>query len=635
MLCFIWLFITAGGLCQTKYVDSLRLQIARASSPVNKIQAIRELAGQPVNPDTLFLYVVLGESIAAKTNDRYMIDQMGLVRANYYVRRNFIDSALNIVDPLIQEYKKSKEHSSFYLTLLFLRGKAYDRNNRYTQSLTQLYEVVEVAESQKDTATAIQAKTGIGWVQMEMEQYTEALAWFYKAMNTSGNQKFYKNYGALYSNIASSYNALHKPDSAQHYIDIAIQNARESDNLLFLATALSMQAKIFTDNGMQQLAEKPLSEVVDIRKKLNDDFYTVFDMSSLASYYAHNNQPQKGIELCREGIVIATSRGLSSQLLMIYHALAENYKAAGNITEYSRTLGLIIQLKDSFNNINSSKLLADMQANSDAQKKQKEILEQKLILTQKNYWLYGSAIFGLMLVVIASLAFKQYRRREALKMELALLEEKRNAADAVKKAEEKERVRIAADLHDNLGAYAASMASNLNYIRVDAIDEQTNNAFGELRNNSNAIISQLHDTIWVLKKEALSLTAISDRIKTFIGRIRNSYPGIRIDVEEKIEPDHLLASSQAFQLYRLLQEAITNALKHSKGRNIVIHITGNHTWNVSVADDGAGFTPGDLPAERGSGLSNMKKRCTEAGWNIRWDKLEPGGTMVSIAPTTN
>ncbi|MEI9809577.1 MAG: hypothetical protein WDO16_17855 [Bacteroidota bacterium] len=120
---------------------------------------------------------------------------------------------------------------------------------------------------------------------------------------------------------------------------------------------------------------------------------------------------------------------------------------------------------------------------------------------------------------------------------------------------------MAADLHDNLGAYAASIASNIDHLSFK--DGSAGNAvpLQELRNNSQAIVSQLGDTIWALKKDALSLTAISDRLKVFIQRIQPSYPDVTIDVMEKIETDHLLPPSQAFHLFQISQEAINNAIK--------------------------------------------------------------------------
>ena len=375
--------------------------------------------------------------------------------------------------------------------------------------------------------------------------------------------------------------------------------------------------------------------MVVIRKQLNDPFYIVYDMSTLASYYASNNQQQKGIALCREGIVIAKQKGMTSQLLMIYQALAENYKKAGNAEEYGNTLEYIMALKDSFNNINSSKLIAEIQAGSEAQKKEKKILEQKLVLARKNYWLYGSALFAVMLGIIGWVGFRNYRRKQRLKMQMALEEEKRLSEKAVIDAEEYERKRIAADLHDNLGAYAASLASNLGYIHLPDADENTRNAFRELGNNSNAIISQLNDTIWVLKKDTLSLTAISDRLKNFINRIQKSYPAVNVEVKEEITADHLLPSSQAFHLYRILQEAVNNALKHSKGRNIIVQMSSGQSWKIIVQDDGVGIAGEEMQTSSGNGLLNMKERCREAGWEISWEKTTGGGTTLNVWPTTN
>jgi signal transduction histidine kinase len=627
---------SAASFGQSRAIDSLKKLITSSRNEKDKIEFVYTLSNQPINADTLYPYIISAETWAEKINDPFEKQRIAFAKATYYVRKNNIDSALLITNRLIDEFRNDKVHADFYLSALFLKAKILDRANLYTQSLTELYKVEQLAELRHDTATMIQAKTGLGWVQMEMEQYHEALNWLNKALHTSTDKKFYKGYGALYSNLASTYNSLGNPDSAHYYINVAIKDARESDNLMFLATALSMQAKIFINNKQQALAEAPLHEALLIRRQLNDPFYTVYDMSSLASYYANTGQTDKGIALCKEGIALAKANGLSSQLLMIYRSLGENYKAGGNDKAYGEILESIIHLKDSFNNINSSKLLADMQAAGDAQKKQKEILEQKLNLKIKNYWLFGSAIFGCMLIALAMLAFKYYRRREKQKMEIALVTEKAKAAVAVQKAEEKERVRIAADLHDNLGVYAASLSSNLSYIKLAERDPLSDTAYLELKNNSNAIISELNDTIWVLKKEALSFTAISDRLKVFINRIQKSYPDISIEVKENIERDFLLSSAHAFHLYRTIQEAVNNALKHSRAKTVTVCFEGSaNNHSITVTDNGEGMPASFATGEGGNGLQNMRQRSSEAGYNIEWNKGEDVGTVVRISSTTN
>ncbi len=368
--CFILLVLFSAVVnqltAQTAAIDSLRHAIKASASDKEKLSGIIELGEQPINADTLLPYVLLAEKIASRTKEKTDSQRASYSRAVFYIRKNITDSALAIVEPMLVSLKADRNQQSFYLKLLFFRAKILDRGNQFTKALSQLVEVVQTAELLKDTAVQIQAKTGIGWVQMEMGQYEDALQWFYIAMQTSDDQKFYRNYGALYSNIASAHNSLGNVDSAMHYINIAIKDARENSNLIFLATALSVQAKIFTDSKQPRLAEAPLHEVLEIRKKLNDPFYIVFDMSSLASYYAKNGQASKGIALCKEGILIAKQSGLSSQLLMIYRALAENYKAAGNINEYSHTLEYMIALKDSFNSLNSSKQIAEMRGTAEA-----------------------------------------------------------------------------------------------------------------------------------------------------------------------------------------------------------------------------------------------------------------------------
>jgi signal transduction histidine kinase len=631
-LIFIVLFFC--GYCssaQTKVVDSLRKLISVTTSDEEKLNCIVMLHDQPVNADTLLPYILEAEKIAAKTKNVMDEDKIAYCRASYYTRKNHIDSSLIIIDALIKKYKDDKQHQDKYLGYLFFRSKILDRGNQYSKSISQLVEVIQVAEAQHDTLIQIQAKTGIGWVQIEMEQYKEALQWLYKALHTSANKKFYSNYSALYSNMASAYNSLGNGDSAMHYIAVAIKGARENENLLFLATALSMQAKIFIDHKKSYLAEVPLNEALEIRKKLNDPFYTVYDMSSLATYYASNDQTQKGIALCLEGIQLAKERGLQSQLLMIYKALAENYKAAGKTAEYSHTLEDIISLKDSFNNINSSKQIAELEARNEAQKNEKTIIEQKLNLTVKNYWLFGSALVGLMIIIIIWLAFKNYNRRQNIKMQLALQEEKRIAAQSIIDAEENERKRIAADLHDNIGAYASAIRADVEKISDNGF-EKSSAALQNLQQHSQEIINSLRDTIWVLNKDNITITSISDRIKNYISKLRPTYDSIQFHISESITDDVRISSQNALNIFRITQEAVHNALKHSNASNVHISINSATGIMISIADDGHGIK--NIRSGDGNGLLNMKARAKETGMELLILPAANGGTNITLKTAT-
>ena len=97
-------------------------------------------------------------------------------------------------------------------------------------------------------------------------------------------------------------------------------------------------------------------------------------------------------------------------------------------------------------------------------------------------------------------------------------EEKRLSSEAVIHAEEKERKRIAADLHDNMGAYATAIIANVDDIIVNK-KHDTESAFTNLKINAIELMSNLRDTIWASYKEKIFLTGISDRFKNYIKKI--------------------------------------------------------------------------------------------------------------------
>jgi two-component system NarL family sensor kinase len=196
----------------------------------------------------------------------------------------------------------------------------------------------------------------------------EALDWFYKAIQGSDGEKNLRNYGVVFSNMAATYNELNKNDSAEYYVAKAIAITRNSEDLQYLANALAIQADIYTDTKRNKLAEKSLNEALEIRKQIGDPYYIVSDITQLAIFYSHNNEADKGIKICEEGIQMARKFKLDAKLPILYNALAENYKAAARYRDFGETMQHVAALKDSLYEKNSAGALAEMQAKYEAQK---------------------------------------------------------------------------------------------------------------------------------------------------------------------------------------------------------------------------------------------------------------------------
>jgi signal transduction histidine kinase len=636
--CILFFLVLATNLlveAQTKTIARLKKAVESAASSEEKLNALFALCeqGYSLHPDTLMYYALLAEAIAKDQGDRPATAEAIYYKSYSLTNKGLIDSSLHLAQQCLGILEKDVKKHVLLANIWNQQGRCYMRKNQYREAIDRGYKVISEAEKANDTLLLLKGNTLIGWAYLEMGQLKEALSWHLRALHTTADTNLVNRYSVLYGNLAINYMGLNQPDSALYFIKKAVNNARQYENLFALSNALAMEAQIYVRTGQSALAEEPLKETISIRNLIGDPFYIVSDMAQLATYYAHNKQAKKGIILCKEGIELAHKYKLATKLFFLYGALAENYKAINDMPNYTYTLEKIIALKDSVYGANSADALAEMQTKYDVQKKENIIMQQRLRLTQKSYLLYGALTLLLFIVALSYLLFIQYKRRQKTRFEIMQLEEKQKAQLAVVQAEEAERKRIAADLHDTLGAYAASIMNNVDQLQTSTENQQP--VLHQLRQNTQAIVTQLSDTIWALKKDTQSLTAISDRIKVFVQSLLPNYPGITIDVIEEINYDFLLPPAQAYNLFQIVKEAVINALRHSGCTKITVHLAAKDNWMIRIIDDGCGFISDlALLSGKGYGLNNMKQRSTESGWKITWQKAHKG-TVVQIMPDTN
>jgi len=303
----------------------------------------------------------------------------------------------------------------------------------------------------------------------------------------------------------------------------------------------------------------------------------------------------------------------------------------GDEKNYASTLEKIIAEKDAFYEANSANTLASLQAKYELQKKEGTIIKQQLDLTKKNYLIYGSIILAGFALLLFWVLFNNYRRKQKLKMEYALQEEKRLSAQSIIDAEEQERKRIAADLHDNIGAYASAIRADVEKLSSKGTTE-SNIPLQNLEQHSREIINSLRDTIWVLNKENITITGIGDRIKSYTGKLQPSYNFIQFHIKEEITNNRRINSQHALNIFRIIQEAIHNSLKYSRAENIYIEIISHETLMLSVTDDGIGIDEKNTGI--GNGMKNMKTRANDIGMKISIQANKNKGTKVNLESNT-
>jgi signal transduction histidine kinase/ligand-binding sensor domain-containing protein len=198
-----------------------------------------------------------------------------------------------------------------------------------------------------------------------------------------------------------------------------------------------------------------------------------------------------------------------------------------------------------------------------------------------------------------------------------------------------ERERISRDLHDNVGTQLSLIRNNIDWIArpgEDGLDAAQRDKLGSISGAAQEVITTLRHTIWALNKEQITLEELSDKLKAFITRQLGTDPAVTLSFTEELTEPLVLGPSEALHLFRICQEAITNALKYAAAKQLSIAIASTGLgYDIVIADDGLGFSVERTDPESGYGLENMRFRAKEIGCELSIFSTPGKGTKVHIS----
>ncbi len=242
--------------------------------------------------------------------------------------------------------------------------------------------------------------------------------------------------------------------------------------------------------------------------------------------------------------------------------------------------------------------------------------------------------------IFAFLVYKNTRRKQRIaeqekeleiqKKEKILKDQELNAIDAMIEGQEKERQRLASDLHDSVGATLSAAKLQFDHIaknrdklvELEELFEKTGSlleeAYTEVRSmahlkNSGVIASKgLLPAVEKLAKNASSNNGLTIEVQDF-------------GLTEKLE------ASLEIAIFRMIQELITNIIKHAGATEAHISITQHEdTLNIIVEDNGKGFNPRKMKKAEGMGLHSIEKRVEHLEGSLEMDSTPGRGTNIII-----
>jgi signal transduction histidine kinase len=201
---------------------------------------------------------------------------------------------------------------------------------------------------------------------------------------------------------------------------------------------------------------------------------------------------------------------------------------------------------------------------------------------------------------------------------------------------EQERARIARDLHDELGSLLTRISLLGGLLRSDKDNPEHVEAHaGKISQSADQTVRALEEIVWAVRPDSDTLQSLIEYIAHFSNELfEESDTRCRLDLSQDL-PAMALPPDVRHNIFLIIKEALTNALKHAGAREVrVAAMASGSRIEIVVADDGNGFTPVTASAAgKRNGLGNMRQRAETIGGMLDVQSAPGNGTTVRLTVT--
>ena len=449
----------------------------------------------------------------------------------------------------------------------------------------------------------------------------KAVAYWEKCISISEQNNYNVLLEQCYHNIGSVYleNNTNLNIAEQYFLKslkLGLVNNKEnsSDN----NRHYRLLATLYTQTNQLQKAEALYLEVIEKNKIIKDTAQLAEALMFYSEVLQKGSKFNKAVEISADALALSKK---INQLDMTQTALefySRNLYASGNYRaayDAKNELEQIIRTRFK-GDLNNKVSEAEATFKNAENQHEKEIA---LVKAKKETQIY-ILIFVSLLVLAGFVLYYWYQKRntkQKVQMQLQVQDEKE---------------RLSRDLHDNLGSQMALLSNNIE--SLDANHKKQNNIddnIANLRGTSKQLLQTLRETIWILNKEQISSEDFFDKLIDHAHRYIHGCEGMQLQVKEDFKEDKILNSNEALQLFRICQEAVTNACKYSSSE--VLEISGkvyHGELEIKITDKGNGFIAEDLNATEHYGLRNMNKRAETINAILKIDAEINVGVIITV-----
>lgn len=500
-------------------------------------------------------------------------------------------------------------------------GNLHEIMGRFDSSAFYIYQSLQIADSINSTDLKGKNNRILGNVMAKQNRLDEALQYYFSSLNLlQYTKKFPELIGRVQENIALVYITKKEFEKAESYFQKAINIYKENNETRGLARVNLNIANLRVAEGKYDEAIMNCLFALKFYRNINHLNGIAESLMQLSDAYFKKMDYDHSIDCALQTLEIVKKNMDKDIELSALRVLHKSYSAKGDARKAYEYLVKTTALNDSIFSDKKESIITELQTRYEVQKKETEIAllskdkELNLVKSNKQKIFRNSLIAGIiLLLIIVILAFNRYRSYQ-------------------KNNRQKQLISISSDLHDEIGSTLSSISMYSSYAGQQLSENKTNeakNVLEEISATSQEMIEDMNDIIWTINPRNDSFKSMVARLKNFASLITQSkFIQLHFFSDENLNSINLSTTLRK-NIYLIVKEAINNAVKYSRCKNLTVRLEGNKKLLVAeIQDDGDGFDAVKL--YDGNGLKNMQFRSEQihASFLI---KTSPGlGTTIYL-----
>ncbi|WP_298303614.1 sensor histidine kinase [Flavobacterium sp.] len=598
-------------------------------------QDISKVLGQAVrsNDSSKFYFEKAKKMISNEDN----LAEFNFYKGAWFVDRNFLDSSAFYSKKAISHLEiKDKKGLIYYCYNNLV--KVYYQQGQYDKAVEFGIKNLKISENNNNYYWQYMSLIGLSDIYHNSEQYDKGIIFGNKAYdlvlkNPKRNVEHIQN--AL-NQIAICYDDWGKPDKALKYHYKVLDYIKGKDTLTISNTYNNIGNTLLKQKKYRE-AENWIKRAVAINKanKINlldkrIQYKLATNYTNLATIAYETDDFQKAEEMFKIASVYVKESQDNEKERDFFLQRYKFSKKKGNLNQTIKDLEKYLEIRDSIYVVEKTEKIAEIEVKYQTEKKEKQLLLQEAKAKKQNTTII---ILTLLAGFISLLSFVIYRNQKTKALQK---QHEFDLQQAYLKIEnqnqlQKQRLDISRDLHDNIGAQLTFITSSVENIKQGFIidDEKLDNKLTYISDFTKEIIVELRDTIWAMNNSEISFEELQSRVMNFIDKAKGvSSTEFNFTIDDELQ-DFSLSSLQGMNVYRTIQEAVNNALKHANATQINVSANlNNHFVLIEIQDDGKGFDSNQT--ELGNGLTNMKKRMLEISGTFEIASQTSQGTKITL-----